>query len=132
MTGCWSALNIYLPGLSDVDLKEDQPWVTDEEQPWLTESSLDLVGEGTRGEATSNRGVSHIPGHQMVTLNLRSFLFIAAYLLENSPLSLGSAGDNEHIQRILNLHKTFLATRKCTRISVTSISTRTRSLSMLL
>jgi len=25
------------------------------------------------------------------------------YLLENSPLSLGSAGDNEHIQRILNL-----------------------------
>ena len=80
MTGCWSALNIYLPGLSDVDLKEDQPWVTDEEQPWLTESSLDLVGEGTRGEATSNRGVSHIPGHQMVTLNLRSFLFIGAYL----------------------------------------------------
>ena len=136
MTGCWSALNIYLPGLSDVDLKEDQPWVTDEEQPWLTESSLDLVGEGTRGEATSNRGVSHIPGQWTPNGDIKlEIILVHSSLpskLENSPLSLGSAGDNEHIQRILNLHKTFLATRKCTRISVTSISTRTRSLSMLL
>ena len=57
-----------------------KPGVGDEEKPGLPEGSLDLVSEGTRGEATSNRGESHIPGHQMVTLNLRSFLFIAAYL----------------------------------------------------
>ena len=62
------------------DLKEDQPWVTDEEQPWLPEGGLDLVGEGARGEAASNRGTSHIPGHQVVKLDFQPLSSSAAYL----------------------------------------------------
>ena len=30
------------------------PGVGDEEEPWLPEGSLDLIGEGARGEAASS------------------------------------------------------------------------------
>lgn len=30
------------------------PRVTDNQETWLSESSLDLIGKGTRGETTSN------------------------------------------------------------------------------
>ena len=77
MTGCWSALCFILYKML---LYADQPGVTDEEQSWFPERSLDLVGEGTRGEATSNRGTSHIPGRQEVKLDFQSLSSTAAYL----------------------------------------------------
>ena len=50
--------------MTDLDSEVDQPWVTDEEQPGFPEGSLNLVGEGSRGEAASNGGTSHISGRQ--------------------------------------------------------------------
>ena len=46
----------------------DQPGVTDEKQPRFPEGSLDLVGEGARGEAASNGGAPHVPGHQQIVV----------------------------------------------------------------
>ena len=86
----------------------DQPGVTDEKQPRFPEGSLDLVGEGARGEAASNGGTPHVSGHQ----NMRQLSSTDSSLpckLEDSPLSLRSTCNDEHIQRILDLHKAQLA-----------------------
>ena len=37
------------------------PGVGDEEEPWLPEGSLDLIGEGARGEAASDGGAADVP-----------------------------------------------------------------------
>ena len=37
-----------------------KPGVADKKQSWLPESCLDLVGEGSRGETTSNGGTPNI------------------------------------------------------------------------
>ena len=121
MTGCWSALSFILYKML---LYADQPGVTDEEQSWFPERSLDLVGEGARGEASSNRRTTHIPGHQVVKLDLLSITILHRSLpckLKDSPLSLRSTGDNEHIQRILNLYKAISTTRKCAQTSITHL-----------
>merc|ERR1719192_1340896 len=62
-----------------------RPGVADDQQAGLAESGLDLVGEGSRGEPASHRGTVDVPGE-----------------LENSSLSVGSAGTGEHISRVLH------------------------------
>jgi len=60
-------------------------WVTDEKQPRLTESSLDLIGECSRGIPSSDGAAANI-----------------SCKLQNSPLSLWSVGNNKHILGVFN------------------------------
>ena len=59
-------------------------WVTDEKQPRLTESSLDLIGECSRSEATSNGAAANISGK-----------------LKDSSLRGGPGGHHIHILGVL-------------------------------
>ena len=61
------------------------PGVSDQKQPWLTESRLDLIGECSRGEFTSNGAAANISGK-----------------LEDSPLGVRAAGHHEHVLGVLN------------------------------
>merc|ERR1719268_699957 len=61
------------------------PGVGDEEKPGLPEGSLDLVSEGSGGEAASNGRAANVPGE-----------------LEDSTLSIGAAGDHIDILWVLD------------------------------
>merc|ERR1719362_950854 len=61
------------------------PGVADHQKTGLAESGLDLIGEGSRGEPAGNGGAVDVPSE-----------------LEDSSLSVGPAGTDEHISGVLN------------------------------
>merc|ERR1719192_2918683 len=62
-----------------------RPGVADHQQSGLTEGGLDLIGEGSGSEPSSNRGAVDVPGE-----------------LEDGPLGVRSTGTDEHVSGILH------------------------------
>ena len=61
------------------------PGVGDEEEPGLPEGSLDLIGEGSRGEAASDGRAADVPGKNRIYI-LQLVLSIP-YIISNKIIS---------------------------------------------
>ena len=69
------------------------PGVGDEEEPGLPEGSLDLIGEGSRGEAASDGRAADVPGKTEYRYQNWCFLSHILSAIRSSVIELASSVD---------------------------------------